>query len=46
MKSQEYPVGHPEVLTREILEVDTPFPWTRDTQNKYKGITKAASPLI
>ena len=37
MKTQEYPVGHPVVLTREILEIETPFPWTRVEENKYKG---------
>lgn len=36
MRSCEYPIGNPVVVTREAIK-DT-LPWTSSSQNKYKGL--------
>ena len=39
MKTGLFPVGHPEVFTRERLIPDSPpLPWTRSAQNPYRGL--------
>lgn len=36
MRSCEYPIGNPKVITREMIK-DT-LPWTNSAHNKYKGL--------
>ena len=40
MKSKQFPIGHPVVLTRETLlkPPNAPFPWTLPEHNTYKGL--------
>jgi hypothetical protein len=38
MKARPYPVGNPDVLTRETIQQQAPTPWYRPEQNPYKGI--------
>uniref|UniRef100_A0A1I8BUV6 DNA-directed DNA polymerase n=1 Tax=Meloidogyne hapla TaxID=6305 RepID=A0A1I8BUV6_MELHA len=43
MKSKEFPIGHPVVLTRETLlsPQNAPLPWTNPQHNTYKGLLLA-----
>ena len=41
MRSKELPVGRPEVLTRETILEQSPVPWTKPEQCKWKGVIQA-----
>nr|CAD2183600.1 unnamed protein product [Meloidogyne enterolobii] len=38
MKARSFPIGHPSVLTREVLLSSTSLPWTSTEQNIYQGL--------
>ena len=40
MKARSFPVGHPNILTRDtlLLPPNNPLPWTTPKHNIYKGL--------
>jgi hypothetical protein len=38
MKARQFPVGNPQVMTRETIHLQAPLPWLQEEQNLFKGL--------